>query len=37
VGMCQWGALGMSIARKKYEEILQFYYPQSTLKHTEEV
>lgn len=31
VGMCQWGALGMSIFRKKYTDILSFYYPDSVL------
>ena len=31
VGMCQWGALGQSIAGKKYGEILQFYYPGSEI------
>jgi len=32
VGMCQWGALGQSIMRKKYDEILEFYYPGSEIK-----
>ncbi|MFT5387662.1 MAG: stage II sporulation protein D, partial [Candidatus Omnitrophota bacterium] len=27
VGMCQWGANKMSKERKKYKEILSFYYP----------
>jgi len=27
VGMCQWGAFGMSEKGKKCEEILKFYYP----------
>jgi len=27
VGMCQWGAFGMSEKGKKAEEILKFYYP----------
>lgn len=31
VGMCQWGALGQSIIGKKYDEILQFYYPGSQI------
>lgn len=33
VGMCQWGALGQAIIRKKYNEILAFYYPESQLTH----
>lgn len=32
VGMCQWGALGQSIIGKKYQEILQFYYPGSQIR-----
>lgn len=31
VGMCQWGAYYMSRAGKKAEEILNFYYPGSTI------
>ncbi|MBF0253761.1 MAG: SpoIID/LytB domain-containing protein [Candidatus Omnitrophica bacterium] len=31
VGMCQWGALGQAIVRKRYDEILEFYYPGSKL------
>ena len=27
VGMCQWGAFGMSKARANYKRILEFYYP----------
>jgi len=27
VGMCQWGAHGMAMAGKSYEEILKHYYP----------
>jgi stage II sporulation protein D len=27
VGLCQWGALAQSRAGKKFEEILEFYYP----------
>lgn len=27
VGMCQWGALGMTQQGYKYHEILQYYYP----------
>ena len=27
VGMCQWGAYGMSRKGKKVDEILQYYYP----------
>lgn len=27
VGLCQWGAKGMSEAGKNYREILKFYYP----------
>ncbi len=30
-GMCQWGALGMALRGKKYEEILGFYYPKFQL------
>ncbi|RMI28093.1 MAG: SpoIID/LytB domain-containing protein [Calditrichaeota bacterium] len=26
-GMCQWGAIGMALKGKSYQEILQFYYP----------
>ncbi len=32
VGMCQWGALGQSMIGKKYQEILQFYYPGSQIR-----
>ncbi|MGH1366204.1 MAG: SpoIID/LytB domain-containing protein [Calditrichia bacterium] len=31
-GMCQWGAIGMSVDRKQYSEILGFYYPDLSLK-----
>lgn len=31
VGMCQWGAYFMAKDGKGYQEILRFYYPQSTL------
>lgn len=31
VGMCQWGALGMSQKGKKYDEILKHYYPGSDI------
>lgn len=31
VGMCQWGAQGMSVKGFTYDKILQFYYPGSTL------
>ena len=27
VGLCQWGAYGMSLQQHDYREILQFYYP----------
>ena len=27
VGMCQWGAYGMSLRGKKCDEILKYYYP----------
>jgi stage II sporulation protein D len=33
VGMCQWGALFLSLKRHKTEEILKFYYPQSEIKN----
>lgn len=32
VGMCQHGANGMAQAGKSYQEILQFYYPGTTLR-----
>lgn len=32
VGLCQWGALGMAIARKDYESILDFYYPGAVIR-----
>ena len=31
VGMCQWGAYGMSRKGKKVDEILQYYYPGSEI------
>jgi stage II sporulation protein D len=31
VGMCQWGARGMALAGKKYDEILSRYYPNAPL------
>lgn len=31
-GMCQWGAIGMSVDRKQYSQILGFYYPDLVLK-----
>ncbi len=31
-GMSQWGAIGMSIDRKSYSEILGFYYPDLAMK-----
>ena len=31
VGMCQWGALGLSLLRKSHAEILTFYYPDSQI------
>ena len=31
-GMCQWGALGMSLEGYSYQKILSFYYPSSNLK-----
>ena len=33
VGMDQWGAYGMSLLRYNYRQILDFYYPSSTLTH----
>ncbi len=30
-GMCQWGAIGMSLAGRQYQSILGFYYPDLTL------
>lgn len=32
VGLCQWGALGMSQKGSDYEKILSFYYPGSEIK-----
>ncbi len=32
VGMCQWGAFFMSKDRKKYKDILTYYYPGSEVK-----
>jgi stage II sporulation protein D len=34
VGLCQWGARGMSEQGKSYREILQFYYPGVEVKKT---
>jgi stage II sporulation protein D len=31
IGLCQWGALGMSRAGKSYREILAHYYRDTTL------
>ena len=31
VGMCQWGAFGMSKRRFNYREILEFYYPEAKI------
>jgi stage II sporulation protein D len=31
VGMCQWGARGLALKGAKYDEILNYYYPQTTL------
>lgn len=31
VGMCQWGAYGQAKAGKKADEILQYYYPGTTI------
>jgi len=31
VGMCQWGAYGMSLRGKKYDQILKYYYPGSEI------
>ena len=32
VGLCQWGALGLSFLLREYDDILDFYYPSSELK-----
>jgi stage II sporulation protein D len=32
VGLCQWGAYFMSLRGKRYDEILQYYYPGSEIK-----
>ena len=37
VGLCQWGALGMSLFGKSYKEILDFYYPGSTITPFEKI
>jgi stage II sporulation protein D len=34
IGMCQWGAIGMAKAGKKYNEILQYYFPGCNLVHS---
>jgi len=31
VGLCQWGAAGMARQGKSYQEILQYYYPGTTV------
>ncbi len=31
VGMCQWGAQGMSAQGLSYDKILEFYYPKATI------
>lgn len=31
VGLCQWGAQGMAKAGKRYDQILKFYFPGTTL------
>ncbi len=31
-GLCQWGAIGMALKKKSFEEILSFYYPDLVLK-----
>jgi stage II sporulation protein D len=31
IGMCQWGAMGMARAGKKYQEILRHYYKETRL------
>ena len=33
VGMCQWGAKGMAEEGKKFDEILQYYFPGTQLIH----
>lgn len=32
-GMCQWGAIGMSLKGKSHKEILDFYYPDYAIAH----
>lgn len=34
VGLCQWGAQGLAQAGKKYQDILDFYYPGTLLKQS---
>ncbi|MBZ0185579.1 MAG: SpoIID/LytB domain-containing protein [Candidatus Obscuribacterales bacterium] len=31
VGLCQWGAHGLAVSGKTYEEILEFYFPKAKL------
>ncbi len=33
VGLCQWGALGQALLGKSCKDILNFYYPQSTIRN----
>ncbi|MFA5147049.1 MAG: SpoIID/LytB domain-containing protein [Candidatus Omnitrophota bacterium] len=37
VGMCQWGAFGMSRKGKKVEEILSYYYPGAEITTTDKL
>jgi len=32
VGLCQWGARGMALEGKKFDQILRFYFPQTRLR-----
>lgn len=37
VGMSQWGAHAMAVARKSYQEILAFYYPGSVIQSVDDL
>ena len=32
VGLCQYGANGMALLAKKYDEILKYYYPRTEIR-----
>jgi len=35
IGLCQWGAMGMAADGKRYDEILQHYYPGARLRQAD--